>query len=168
VLRSRAKRRERRPEHGDVAQTREHGSPRTIAIDSGAEGVHRSCDRSPPRQGVRRRDGPREQTCSEAASCCTLTPQHGRVNCKGESSTVSDSARCAIYSRFSSERQNPLSIDQQIRKCREHASRNGLRVLDEYIFADEAISGATDNRAGLERLLAAAQQKPRPFDATRR
>jgi len=59
---------------------------------------------------------------------------------------------------------NSLTIDQQIRKCREYAERHGLRVLDEQIYADEAISGATDDRAGLRRLLAAAKQKPRSFD----
>jgi site-specific DNA recombinase len=73
-------------------------------------------------------------------------------------------ARCAIYSRFSSERQNPLSCQQQIRKCREHAARHNLRVLDDYIFSDEAISGATDDRAGLRALLSAAHETPRPFD----
>jgi site-specific DNA recombinase len=72
--------------------------------------------------------------------------------------------RCAIYARFSSEKQNALSIDQQIRKCREHAIRESLSVLDECIFTDSAISGATDGRAGLQRLLAAAKMKPRPFD----
>jgi site-specific DNA recombinase len=77
---------------------------------------------------------------------------------------VTETLRCAIYARFSSEKQNALSIDQQIRKCREYADREGLRVLDECIFADMAISGATDERAGLQRLLAAAQTKPRPFD----
>ena len=75
-----------------------------------------------------------------------------------------ETARCAIYARFSSEKQNALSIDQQIRKCREYATREGLRVLDECIFTDLAISGATAARAGLQKLLAAAQTKPRPFD----
>jgi DNA invertase Pin-like site-specific DNA recombinase len=54
---------------------------------------------------------------------------------------VTDPARCAIYARFSSEKQNALSIDQQIRKCREYADRNNLRVLDGQIYSDEAISG---------------------------
>jgi site-specific DNA recombinase len=78
--------------------------------------------------------------------------------------TVSEASRCAIYARFSSEKQNALSIDQQVRKCREHASRHSLTVLDDHIYADEAISGATDDRAGLQRLLAAAQARPRQFD----
>jgi site-specific DNA recombinase len=77
---------------------------------------------------------------------------------------VKENARCAIYARFSSEKQNALSIDQQIRKCREYATREVLRVLEECIFTDSAISGASDERAGLKRLLAAAQTKPRSFD----
>ena len=82
----------------------------------------------------------------------------------GESETVTDNSRCAIYARFSSEKQNRLTIDQQIRKCREYADRGGLTVLGEHVYSDEALSGATDDRAGLQRLLNAAQQKPRPFD----
>ena len=71
---------------------------------------------------------------------------------------------CAIYARFSSEKQSPLSIDQQIRKCREYADRAGFRVLEQCIFADEAMPGATDNRAGLQRLLACANEKPPAFN----
>jgi DNA invertase Pin-like site-specific DNA recombinase len=74
------------------------------------------------------------------------------------------SSRCAIYARYSSEKQNPLSPDQQIRKCREYADRNGLDVLDDFIFADEAISGASDDRAALQRLLSLAKHQPRQFD----
>jgi site-specific DNA recombinase len=77
---------------------------------------------------------------------------------------VSESERCAVYARYSNEKQNPLTIEQQTRKCREEADRRGWRVLDAHIYADEAITGATDNREGLRRLLAAARQTPRPFD----
>jgi site-specific DNA recombinase len=69
---------------------------------------------------------------------------------------VTDPARCAVYTRYSSEKQNSLTIDQQIRKCREYAGSNGLHVLDQHIYSDEAVSGATDDRAGLKSLLAAA------------
>jgi DNA invertase Pin-like site-specific DNA recombinase len=72
--------------------------------------------------------------------------------------------QCAVYARYSSEKQNSLTIEQQVRKCREYAERHGFTVLDAHIYTDEAISGATDNRAGLQRLLAAATQKPRAFD----
>jgi len=37
-------------------------------------------------------------------------------------------------------------------------------VLDKHIYADEAISGDTDNRTALRQLLIATKQKPRPFD----
>src|SRR5258708_3311980 len=147
---------------GDRTKTREHGPPPAVAADSGAEGVHRPRDCSCARREVHRGDGEREETCGEAASCCTLTAQNGRNS--EEAATVIETARCAIYPRFSSEKQNALSIDQQIRKCREYATREGLRVLDECIFTDLAISGAIAARAGLQKLLAAAQTKPRPFD----
>jgi len=77
---------------------------------------------------------------------------------------VTETARCAVYARYSSEKQNSLTIDQQIRKCREYAEREGLRILDEHIYADQAISGATDDRGGLQRLLLIAKQKPQIFE----
>jgi hypothetical protein len=76
---------------------------------------------------------------------------------------VTETACCAIYARYSSELQNPLTIDQQIRKCREYAERHRLRILDRHIYADEAISGATDDREGLRRLLMRAKEKPPAF-----
>ena len=72
--------------------------------------------------------------------------------------------RCACYARFSSDRQNPLSIDDQLRKCREYASRQNWQFLTEYIYSDEAISGATDDRAGLRSLIEAATSIPKPFE----
>jgi site-specific DNA recombinase len=77
---------------------------------------------------------------------------------------VTGTTRCAIYARYSSELQNPLTIDQQIRKCREYAERHGFRILDPHIYADEAISGATDDREGLRRLLIHAKEKPPAFN----
>ena len=72
--------------------------------------------------------------------------------------------RCAIYARYSTDKQNPLSIDDQIRKCREFAARNGWEVLDAHIYADEAICGATDDRSGLKNLLGAATAAAHPID----
>ena len=77
---------------------------------------------------------------------------------------MNETTRCAIYGRYSSEKQNSLTIDQQIRKCREYAESRSLTVLDKHIYADEAISGATDDRAGLRKLLAAARAQPKQFD----
>jgi site-specific DNA recombinase len=72
--------------------------------------------------------------------------------------------RCAVYARFSSEKQSPLSIDDQVRKCREYAEPRGWSLLDSHIYSDEAISGATDDRLGLRRMLAAATGEVKPFD----
>jgi DNA invertase Pin-like site-specific DNA recombinase len=73
--------------------------------------------------------------------------------------------RCAIYSRYSTDKQNPLSIDDQIRKCREYAQAKGWVVLESHIYSDEAVSGATDDRSGLQRLLEAATASVKPIDA---
>jgi site-specific DNA recombinase len=72
--------------------------------------------------------------------------------------------RCAIYARFSSDRQSPTSIDDQVRKCREHAAREKWEVLDGHIYVDQAISGASTVREGLQKLLAAASHSARQFD----
>jgi site-specific DNA recombinase len=72
--------------------------------------------------------------------------------------------RCAVYARFSNEKQSPLSIEDQIRKCREEADRRRWTVLLEHIYSDEAISGASTERDGLQRLLAAATSAARPVD----
>lgn len=66
--------------------------------------------------------------------------------------------RPAIYARYSSDMQNPSSVDDQVALCR------GL-IADQLngdpegalVFSDAAISGATMERPGILRLLAAAQ-----------
>jgi len=72
--------------------------------------------------------------------------------------------RCAIYARFSSDRQSPTSITDQVRKCQEYAARQGWTILPEHIYSDEAICGASTERDGLQRILAAATSAARPFD----
>jgi site-specific DNA recombinase len=71
--------------------------------------------------------------------------------------------RCAVYSRFSSDRQSAVSIEDQIRKCREYAERHGWEVLEEHIYADHAVSGTSTERRGLQQLLVSAEQKNRAF-----
>src|SRR5258708_2283191 len=71
---------------------------------------------------------------------------------------------CAIYARYSSEKQSASSIEDQIRKCREHAAKNGWTVLDQHIYRDSEISGATDERQALKRMLAAVNSRSREFD----
>ena len=73
--------------------------------------------------------------------------------------------RCAIYARYSTDRQSPLSIEDQIRKCREHAAQKGWEVLEDQIYRDEAVSAVgIQGRLGLERLKGAALSTARPFD----
>jgi DNA invertase Pin-like site-specific DNA recombinase len=67
----------------------------------------------------------------------------------------------ALYARFSTERQDPRSIDDQLRRCRAYAEGHGLHVVA--VHEDAAMSGAHTARPGLRRLLAEAKQKA--FDA---
>src|SRR5438270_7375687 len=72
--------------------------------------------------------------------------------------------RCAAYARYSSDRQSPTSIEDQLRRCREYASRNQWDILPEHIYTDEERSGAGADRPGWARLRSAITQKPHPFD----
>lgn len=74
------------------------------------------------------------------------------------------SLRCGAYARYSTDKQRPVSIEDQLRNCRAYAAKNGWLFLNEYVFTDEAVIGSTDARAGLERLIQCSLSKPRPFD----
>jgi site-specific DNA recombinase len=73
--------------------------------------------------------------------------------------------RCAAYARYSTDKQNPLSTEDQLAKCRQYAVERGWPFLENHVYTDEEISGATLDRPGLRLLLEAAESKPRPFDA---
>ena len=68
--------------------------------------------------------------------------------------------RVAIYSRFSSDQQNPRSAADQTRLCRTFAEVQGWQVTATY--EDLAISGASKHRPEFQRLVADA--KARRFD----
>ena len=73
--------------------------------------------------------------------------------------------RCAIYARYSSDLQRDSSIEDQIRRCRQHAETEGWTVVEEYVRSDEAVSAASLlGRPALQSLIAHAKKKPRPFD----
>jgi len=55
---------------------------------------------------------------------------------------MTDQMRVAIYARYSSDLQNPTSIEDQVRLCRQHANRQGNWTVVK-VFEDVAISGAT-------------------------
>lgn len=66
----------------------------------------------------------------------------------------------AIYARYSTDKQDARSIEDQIRRCRDYAVRQGHEIVEE--FTDAAISGAHTDRAGLQRMLTAATATRRP------
>ncbi|MGO9830706.1 MAG: recombinase family protein [Myxococcaceae bacterium] len=61
---------------------------------------------------------------------------------------------CTIYARFSTDRQNESSLEDQERCCRTWARANDFKV--ERVYNDAAQSGATLARPALQQLLAAA------------
>jgi len=67
--------------------------------------------------------------------------------------------KVAIYARYSSENQSAKSIDDQIRVCKDYASKNNFLAEDEHIYIDEAISGSIINRPGLQALEKAAEKQ---------
>lgn len=61
-----------------------------------------------------------------------------------------------IYARYSTDSQQPTSIDDQARRCRELAARDGLTVEDDWVFSDEAITGRAEGahkRVAYQRML---------------
>src|SRR5438552_19131315 len=63
----------------------------------------------------------------------------------------------AIYGRFSTDKQDSRSIEDQARRCRAFAAERGLRVVGAY--ADAAMSGTHTDRRDLQRLLADADAR---------
>ncbi len=74
--------------------------------------------------------------------------------------------RAAIYSRYSSREQDGSStIESQLRECRTYARQQGLVVVEDAVFVDRAETGTTtETRDAFNRMIAAAQRTPRPFD----
>ena len=65
--------------------------------------------------------------------------------------------KAAIYARYSSENQRPQSIEDQISTCRKFAIDNDFSIDENHIYSDEAKSGASNDRRGLNSLRAAAR-----------
>src|SRR6185312_8996975 len=66
-----------------------------------------------------------------------------------------EAMKAAVYSRFSTDRQNESSIADQVRVCAEYAAGQGWQVVEQ--FEDQGISGAAlGNRPGVLRLQDAA------------
>ena len=65
--------------------------------------------------------------------------------------------KAAIYARYSTDNQNPDTIEVQVDKCAEYAANHGIEIVD--IFADEAVSGMKSQRPELARFFACLAQK---------
>jgi DNA invertase Pin-like site-specific DNA recombinase len=72
--------------------------------------------------------------------------------------------RCACYARFSSDLQRETSLEDQIATARCYAESHNWVILREHIYTDAATSGVSLERPGIQALLAAAAQRPLPFD----
>jgi site-specific DNA recombinase len=76
--------------------------------------------------------------------------------------------RVAIYARYSSDKQNPHSSEDQIRVCRKFAASKAWQVLDEHVYSDDAISGSRSDRPSYQRMMAVIREAERthhcPFD----
>lgn len=59
----------------------------------------------------------------------------------------------AIYARFSSDNQNPKSIDDQYRKCEERIAAVYGATTEIIHYKDEAISGSNSNRPDYQRMI---------------
>jgi site-specific DNA recombinase len=71
--------------------------------------------------------------------------------------------RCAIYARYSSDLQSPMSIQDQLQLCRAYADRHGWTVVA--AFEDAAISGfGVEQRPGYRHLVATALANPKALD----
>lgn len=67
----------------------------------------------------------------------------------------------AIYARFSTDKQDTRSIEDQIRQCRAYAERMGYEIVA--VYSDAAVSGTHTNREGLRKLRDMATGKRCPF-----
>lgn len=64
----------------------------------------------------------------------------------------------AIYARYSTDKQDARSTEDQIRRCRRFAEAHGYTVSAAHIYEDKAISGASAARAELQRMLLHARR----------
>lgn len=62
-----------------------------------------------------------------------------------------------IYARYSSDRQNEMSIDGQIAECRRYAEAHNMVIVQEYI--DKAQSATTDRRPEFLRMISDSEEK---------
>ena len=73
--------------------------------------------------------------------------------------------RAACYARYSSDLQRETSLDDQVAVARAYADKCGWSFLDDHVYSDAGISGASlQGRPGIQAALKAASSTPPPFD----
>lgn len=71
----------------------------------------------------------------------------------------------ALYVRVSTDKQDELSPDAQIRLGKEYCQKNGLHLYNEYIYQEHGISGRkADKRPQFLKMIADAKSPEHPFD----
>ena len=79
--------------------------------------------------------------------------------------TETHERRAAVYARYSSDMQNPATIESQVHECQAYAERHSIRVLPDRVYADEARSGSsTLHRSALHQMLSTVRSKACPFN----
>ena len=78
---------------------------------------------------------------------------------------VSERKTGAIYIRVSTDKQEELSPDAQLRLLMDYAKNNHTDIPMEYIFQDNGISGRKANkRPAFQQMIALAKSKEHPID----
>ncbi len=62
-----------------------------------------------------------------------------------------------IYARYSSERQNEQSIEEQLRVINQFAEKEGYTIIDTYI--DRAMTGRNDDRPSFQKMISDSSNK---------
>ena len=65
--------------------------------------------------------------------------------------------KAVIYARYSSDKQNEVSIEGQIAECRKYAKENDIAIVQEYV--DRAQSATTDKRPSFLRMIDDSRQR---------
>ena len=71
----------------------------------------------------------------------------------------------AAYIRVSTDEQTELSPESQLKEIRRYAAQHGTVVLEEHIYVDTSSGRSTGKRPEFNRMIGAAKQQPKPFDA---
>ena len=78
---------------------------------------------------------------------------------------ISERKTGAIYIRVSTDKQEELSPDAQLRLLLDYAKKDSIDVPKEYIFQDNGISGRKANkRPAFQNMIALAKSKEHPID----